>query len=642
MRLRNIVYCLFFGAGAALVAQQAHAVCSPFLTYKRVVGDTASDKNCTDNTIQDAIDNTTCPNTTIYITSEHKYLAQHLLIEGKTLSLVGTDSPTCSIGPGNQRPDEVEDTPLTPLITLSGAGHSGDSVISIQDNSNVTLQFLTITGGASDKDQFGGGIYYKGQGSLTLNTTDVTQNFAGYGGGINIEGSGSGATLTLDRVQIAFNTAQYNGGGIRAEGTTHIYMLDASSSISFNHTVGPDSIDPNGGHGGGIALFGPAIADLASPAALLSNSATYGGGIAVLATSSGNATARLFGTNGLTVGVLQNRASVIGGAAFVHSTATGSDATLGALCAENFRIDANIAPQGAAIFGDGETDGSLGSYQTEIYFNSDTDCEVEPTVASLGAATCTTQPCNELSENLTEDGSDQPTDGAVLAFNMVGTFDLNRFAMRNNNAGNLMSVLDTNFAGGNAPIRSCLIADNHTSHEVIYEDHADMSIRNCTFANNTIDHGSVFFADHGFQLNDSIVWQPGNSIIDYQDDNCGNCEITNNDLSNDTSTFAFGSVVLQPDDPLFVDLSNADSDLRDYHLVAFLQNRIVTASEAIDAAPTNTGDGKDLDGNPTDVDVLLVKDPNPGWWHDIGAYEAQPITDRIFGDTFGDRLSLLK
>jgi hypothetical protein len=170
MRFRHLACQVFLCGLASSFAQNANAICSPLINYERVVGDTANDKNCTDNDIQSAINNAVCPNTTIYITGEHLYKSQHLLIQDKSLSLVGTSSATCNIGVGNNL---LDTTPTAPLITLSGAGHSGDSVISIHGNSHVTLQYLEVTGGASDTDQFGGGVYFGGQGALTLDTDTI-------------------------------------------------------------------------------------------------------------------------------------------------------------------------------------------------------------------------------------------------------------------------------------------------------------------------------------------------------------------------------------------------------------------------------------------------------------------------------------
>lgn len=623
--------------------------CSPLITYRRVVGDTATDTKCTDNTVQDAICNVRCPNTTIYITQEHAYAAQHLFIQDKSLSLVGTSLNTCSLGgtAGAAVPD-ASGAPTAPVITLSGAGHSGDSVVSIHGDSTVTLQYLTITAGASDRDQYGGGIYFGGTGSLTLDTTNVTQNFAGYGGGINVIAEGGDATLTLRRAEILFNTAQYNGGGIRIEGPTHLYMLDAGSTIAFNQTIGPDATDPNGGHGGGIVVFGPAIADIASPVALLSNSASYGGGIAILATSSGDAVARLFSTSSTaSVTLSSNTASLEGGAIYVQSAA-GGNADTGVLCAQDFRIDANSAPQGPAIYSDydehlGITGGSIVSLNSAIT----RDCLASPLPASQGAVACAPgTACNDISDNTAVDAQGDPTNGSILYLNQPTFFFINRFAMHGNTAGQLISVLNSDSEFSDNPLASCLFADNHTQHELVHEESARMAIQNCTFANNTIDNGYVFFADHGFTLNDSVIYQPGRSTLDYLDDGCTDCEITTNIISTEIATFLSGPEldIVQSNDPLFVDAVNANADKRDYHLVAYVQNGIVTASPAIDfAAPLGNIDQTtniDLDGNPRDLDV-----PNAGsaaLVRDLGAYEAQPILDRIFADGFGDRVSLVK
>jgi len=55
-----------------------------------------------------------------------------------------------------------------------------------------------------------------------------------------------------------------------------------------------------------------------------------------------------------------------------------------------------------------------------------------------------------------------------------------------------------------------------------------------------------------------------------------------------------------------------DSDKRDYDLVAKQRNSVLTASQAIDAAPTADGDESDLDRDATDLDMPLVPDRNLG------------------------------
>src|SRR5512141_1388819 len=199
-------------------------ICSPFVPHTIVVGDKVHDSSCNAQTIQDAINGAVCPNTTIYLTAEETYSGQHLTIQGKSLSIVGSTATTCgaiTVGAANA-PDSV---PTTPVTTISGNGTQ--SVLDISDNngtgSNVTLQFVEITGGGGDANSHGGGIYFHGSGSLTLDTTTVDLNHAGFGGGIEVNGGSAEATLTLGAYTvIESNTAAGNGGGINIEGFTDL------------------------------------------------------------------------------------------------------------------------------------------------------------------------------------------------------------------------------------------------------------------------------------------------------------------------------------------------------------------------------------------------------------------------------------
>jgi hypothetical protein len=86
----------------------------------------------------------------------------------------------------------------------------------------------------------------------------------------------------------------------------------------------------------------------------------------------------------------------------------------------------------------------------------------------------------------------------------------------------------------------------------------------------------------------------------------------------------------------FIDANNVvDTDKRDYPLVAYVQNDKVTASHAIGARAADRRRRR----RPADQDVSGVG--NNVLVRDLGAYEAQPIADRIFADAFGDRASLV-
>ena len=87
--MSTLLRVVFLFAIWLLVAADAAGLCLPKYYYRHV-GNTASDSSCTDNDIQTAINNSTCPNTVITITHEHTYTSQALDINGKVnLILVG-------------------------------------------------------------------------------------------------------------------------------------------------------------------------------------------------------------------------------------------------------------------------------------------------------------------------------------------------------------------------------------------------------------------------------------------------------------------------------------------------------------------------------------------------------------------------
>lgn len=308
-----------------LASPPVRAACSPAQPHYRYVGDTASNAQCTDDTIQAAIDNATCPDTTIVITGGHTYTAQHLNINGKSLTLAGS-SQGCG-PPGVCQPGDPCDPspPTQPIITVSGAGHSGDSVLWIHGDSHVTLKYLTIRDGnnvSNDHSTYGGGIHFDGTGTLALDTVTVMSNVAGYGGGIQFTGSGGFASLTLGpRTLIIGNTANGSGGGIRLDGQSYMSAFGDNSTIFNNKALN--------GYGGGLNVIGPAHADLASPGyggiGIVSlNKAKYGGGIAITGGDDHgeNGEVKLFTLDPLRpVRIDGNFASSSGGAAYLESYA---------------------------------------------------------------------------------------------------------------------------------------------------------------------------------------------------------------------------------------------------------------------------------------------------------------------------------
>ena len=338
--------------------------------------------------------------------------------------------------------------------------------------------------------------------------------------------------------------------------------------------------------------------------------------------------------------VSNNKATSVGGAFYLKPDAQNDVNTSATLCAYNYRIDSNTAPDGAAIYADSD-DGNVRLYGSSVYFNPGNDCGPE-SPASLGAVACAVgTPCNEVSDNDAVDGVGNPS-GAIISMNTYLALAIERLEMRGNHAAQMITADDpwgptTNYLHG------CLIADNHSAHELIHSDSGysgdALTIANCTLANNTIDNGYAIYAVNLFTLTDTIIDQPGIYTMDHVESDCETapCMLSASYLmSNDISTLPSSSNILaiSPGDPLFVDSANGN-----YHLPAYQQNGVI-ASRAIDFAPTVSGNAAhDLDGNAYDQDVPAVPDLYGS--RDLGAYEAVPITDRVFADAFGDRISLV-
>ncbi len=614
----------------AAVSAATDVVCSPFVPHTIVVGDKVHDASCDAQTIQEAVTSTVCPNTTVYLTAEETYSGQHVTIQGKSLSIVGSTATTCA-GAATGTIDAPASVPTAPLTTISGNG--SQSVFDISDNgstgSTVTFRYVEITGGGGDSNSHGGGINFHGSGSLTLDTTTVDLNHAGNGGGIEVNGGGADATFTLGAYSvIESNTASGNGGGINIEGFTDLIAQNANTLIGFNHA-------PNG-NGGGVAIVGPAHAEIGSPgygtlAVLYGNDAVHGGGISAAASSNSDVGLfTLYTTDpAQPVAVSGNFASQAGGGIYLKGLDDflGGDADAVA-CLYDFRIDGNAAPDGAAIYAasDSAFDGTVAA--GEVTLNTSTfDCGAPP---SLHCATGVT--CNTLDGNSTHDSLNHATPGSVIVVEQDGYFAADRFSMRSNNGAHGILLAGP---GVENTLNTCLIADNTFAAEtVLVEDSGEggaLAVNNCTIANNLHNSGSVFRTGLNLTIRDSIIDQPVMSSVSKS----GSPAIfADNVLAADTTGLPVQPNIIQGQ-PIFRDEAGGD-----YHQQAFEIGNQVTASLGIDFAPPIVGDDRDLDGNPYDQDVPTV--PDAFGVRDLGCYEAQPIADRVFGDAFGDAISIVQ
>jgi hypothetical protein len=505
--------------------------------------------------------------------------------------------------------------------TTPVSGTSGHSIFEIEGNSHVLLWNLELTGASLRSDQKGGAIYFGGQGSLSLKNDWIHDNTAGYGGAFAINPSGPTDVSMLQNLIIGPNTALVQGGAIRIEGQTTVTAgWNAGQPPIFiggNKALGQGDTAT----GGGIQVVGPASFN--GSARIHDNTADFGGGIAIYAHNGDAATVNLYTTDpGNPVQLANNIAKNTGGAIFLKSADSGAPA---AACLQDFQVLANSAQNGSAFYAD-ENSG-IGSV---IDLNGPFSCL--PAAAAVPCADGVV--CNDLSDNVSQDNTGNPTSGATVLIQSGGEFSGQRFAARRNHGGSLVQfVADTGatqFALDDVDLHNCLLADNIETGSPgdlvdAFGGHSQsiLEISNCTIANNQLDASAVVQADVNFAiLTDSIFAQPGKLSLDYP--GAPNNLTTAYLVTTDTTTLGSGPGIEQGT-PHFVDAAN-----QDYHLAR--------DSIGVDYAPAQ--DQVDLDGLTRTVDLTDIAD-NFGPL-DLGAYEIQTqlppsactVSDTIFCNGF--------
>jgi hypothetical protein len=250
-----------------------------------------------------------------------------------------------------------------------------------------------------------------------------------------------------------------------------------------------------------------------------------------------------------------------------------------------------------------------------------------------GVACAADAPCNELSGNKAQDTMGNPTDGALIFVTNDAYLLASRLNVRGNSAAHAIHGNGGSDDYGQAVFFSSVIADNAFSQDPFLLENSGLYLGSCTVAHNAITASHVFKLDSAnLGMHDDIIGENGPLALEQSGDSIVTID---NVMSNDITTLPAGSTTINQA-TMFVDPAHGD-----YHLLAYTQNGLLTASRAIDFAATTQNDGaSDLDGNAYGQDVPAV--PDCQGTRDLGAYEAQPITDRIFGDAFGDRISLAR
>jgi hypothetical protein len=230
---------------------------------------------------------------------------------GDTLDVAGTCTGPTTIG---------KDLTITGSTGATLDGQQQGSTLTINSGVTVTLNTLTITDGlgSGGPNGDGGGIYNDG-GTVALNNTTVSGNFAGFhlgaGGGIE----STGGTVTLNGTSSVTGNFAVAGGGIRLVGAT--LVLDGSNNSISNNTVDD--------FGGGI-LSDTASTVTLGPGTSISNNAggQAGGGIendGTLTLDGASITGNTASDSNGTGGGIDNDGGTVTGTASITGNSAGFD-----------------------------------------------------------------------------------------------------------------------------------------------------------------------------------------------------------------------------------------------------------------------------------------------------------------------------
>jgi hypothetical protein len=571
------------------------------------------DAGCTHATIQAAIDAAEANPGEDFIRIPHSQIwnNQALAINtAQTLSLEGYWSDCNTLDTSGIK------------TTLDGAGNFGWPVLRIEGSGHViNLDSFTIRNGdVLGNGSKGGGISYRGNGSLVVVNTAVINNTAGLGGGMYLEGTGSAATVQiLGNVAINGNTARDSGGGVFAE-AVHLSMEAPNSVIAFNEAVGYELFGVTvGGYGGGLvvnnttSLDGYALigsAGVGAFGAIHGNEARYGGGVAVLGESGSDKDSRLYLRTtqaGVPAKITQNFASVGGGGLYL-----GRPYPVAILW--NASIEDNAAADGSAMYLDGDGD---------VRFNHNWESSTPPP----GTIPCTDgAPCGRIAGNVDQNAAGEPTGGSVIhAGNDAWRLSLGcdsvdptpgprGIVIEGNRGGHLFDLSSTTWIC----LSSLLVTGNQTSQALIrWNTDFIARMTDSTIAGNVIDGTAVFDLGDSVDLQRMLIWQPGK--LSKIGSGVANAEWT---IASEAASLGGGPGAIVAD-PRFVDPARGDWGLR-------------AASPAIDYAPPVVGDDRDVFGLPRDQDIPVV----PGvvsYVRDIGAHERASLLPLVLnGDFAGD------
>jgi predicted outer membrane repeat protein len=322
---------------------------------------------------------------------------------------------------------------------------------------------------------------------------------------------------------------------------------------------------------------------------------------------------------------IEGNSAVHDGGGIYLKPVAGGQPSFASVEGSDYRITANSAQEGSAIFLD--SDYSTTGYDSASSVNLQRGCDGE-SLPSLGAVACTSEECNRIDGNVAQNISGQATAGSTVFMQAPSNLAADPVRIIDNHSAHAIRVIGGYTSGtitytSDLSLKNCLIAENVVESDLVLAgSETSGELRNCTIADNVIGAGSVAVKAGGIlDLFDDIFAQGQTPSLLYTGGNPNNLSI-DYVLSMEVASLAQGSHVVQAD-PSFVDAGSGD-----YHLLPI--------SPAIDRAPPVAGDDRDLDGLPRDQDIASVA--NLDGVRDLGAYERQlrycGAADTIFCNGF--------
>ena len=518
--------------------------------------------------------------------------------------------------------------------TVNGAGGSANSVFTVEPGSaEVLFDNLYITGGDESNNYYGGGIDFTGSGTLTLSDVTLTQNTAGYGGGLSARGTGPDAmVLLMGETIITSNLATQDGGGIHLRGSVTLWALEPKTAIWLNRATGLANTPPGvyHGYGGGMAVLSPATAYIGSSGygvgVINNNTARVGGGGAALTDADAGyvfdrARIYLFTTDPTKPQkVSGNRATDVGGAFYADAKLGFSSHYTGQIYIWDTTLENNSAPIGSIAYVVNDTDFTGASSSGYFWMNNTL---IEGYTSDRPAASVPCNPnivCSVARNNRSEDAAGNPTNGALIHGTKDAEMRINNYRFTGNSARSLLDLASAYYV----KVTNTLIDNNTFTAAVLQfpEDDPEVELNHLTIVDNTIGGPGVIAHRGHVQLNRSIIWQPGKKVRDTAASS-GTFD-GSYVIANETASIPGVANLFYPFNPGFI-----NPTLKDYRLRA--------GSEAIDTVPYSAAlDGTlDLDGLPRSVDLPLV----PGAAVDLGAFERQSISNIMVNDSFNTDLS---